>query len=96
MQTTPRLFFSLKTARREAGEYLPLKFAWFKKEKGSLTATISLVLLIELWQNIRMQRLAAYADELAAAIITMLLFICLAFYLQRRAYALKREVTIKG
>ncbi len=96
MKKTPRLFLSLKIMRREVSEYLPLKSAWLKKEKVSVIATVSLVLVIELWQNIRVERFAVYTDELAAAVITAILFIYLAFYLNRKTYGLKEEVTIKG
>jgi len=96
MQETPRLFFPLKMARSDVSEYLPLKFTWLKKERGSIIATVSLVLLIELWRNIRTERPAAYFGELAAAAITAILFTYLAFYLNRKTYGLREEVTIKG
>lgn len=96
MQSTPCIFPSLKMMRREVSEYLPLKFAWFKKEIGSIIAVVSLTLLVELWQSIRLAILAVYCEESAAVIILILLFSYLAFYLYRKTNEFKQEIPIKS
>jgi len=66
---------------RNIYEYLPLKLKWVKKELGSIAGVLTLVILVEAWEDLRYGGLQAYFMELTSLAATFILFICLAVYL---------------
>ena len=94
MSRVPRLFPSFSILRGEVSDYLPFKFFWLKKEMASIAAVVLITLGIEFWQKAKIGSLAAYPEELAAALIVILLFSCFGVYLNKRTYGFKEEVTI--
>ncbi|MDI6606109.1 MAG: isoprenylcysteine carboxylmethyltransferase family protein, partial [Candidatus Omnitrophota bacterium] len=96
MLKVPRIFPAFGMLRRQVSECLPFKFAWLKKEIASILAVVLITLGIEFWQKAKSSALAAYPEELAAAVIVILLFFCFSLYLNKKTYEAKEEVTIKS
>ena len=77
-----RLFPSLnELLDRGIYEYLPLKLKWVRKEIGSIVGVLSLVILVEAWEDLRYGGFQVYLMELTGLAATFILFICLAVYL---------------
>jgi len=84
-QAVPRILPSLKALfYRDIGEYLPLKWSWLKKEIGTLLAILFIVLLVESWKDIRAEGIKVYFKEAGFIAATIMLFICLVIYLNKR------------
>jgi protein-S-isoprenylcysteine O-methyltransferase Ste14 len=94
MLKVPRIFPAANMMRRQAGEFLPFKFAWLKKEIASVTAVAVITLCIEFWRKAKSGALQAYPEELAAALTIVLLFFCLGFYLNKKTYGCKQDIAI--
>lgn len=84
-EKTPRLLPSFsRLLRNDVSEYLPLKSVWLKKEAGSMLAVLLITLLVESWEDISHEGLGVYFREAAGIAATVLLFICLIIYLNKR------------
>jgi protein-S-isoprenylcysteine O-methyltransferase Ste14 len=82
----PRIFPSLRALfLRDINEYLPLKGSWLKKEVGTILVVLFLVLLLESLEDIFSEGLKVYLRESVFIVLTILLFMGLAMYLNRRA-----------
>jgi protein-S-isoprenylcysteine O-methyltransferase Ste14 len=86
MQQIPRILPPLKALfERDVSEYLPLRFAWVKREIGTVFAVLFIVLTIESWEDISKYGLAGYfVRELTIIGIIILLLAVLTIYLDRR------------
>ncbi len=62
-------------------EYLPLKFKWIRKEIGSIIALLSLVIVIESWEDLRRGGVIFFLSELSFLAAIFILFLFLAAYL---------------
>jgi protein-S-isoprenylcysteine O-methyltransferase Ste14 len=79
-----RLFPSpLKMLRMDIVDYLPVKASWFWREIGSILWLLFGVFLLESWEDLLYEGMAAYLPELLRLIGVLALFICLAFYLNQ-------------
>ncbi|PIP18726.1 MAG: hypothetical protein COT38_01640 [Candidatus Omnitrophica bacterium CG08_land_8_20_14_0_20_41_16] len=80
-----RIFPSITTLlEKDIHEYLPLKLKWIKREIGSISAVLFLVLLVESWGDISHGGIAVYLKGAAGMFAVIILFICLLGYLSRR------------
>lgn len=81
----PRIFPSFKAIlQRNITGYLPLKASWLKKEIGSITALLLLLLFMEARVDIKVARLNLFLKDAALFFSTVILFMLLAVYLIRR------------
>lgn len=79
-----RIFPSVNALlERDICEYIPLKLGWIKKEIGSIIAVLSLVLLIEFWEEIKRGVMVEYLKELIGILVVIILFTALVGYLSR-------------
>lgn len=62
---------------------LPLKFSWVKKEIGAALGIVLGLLAIESWEDIRIEGLAVYKEELFAFLLLIALFFMLTAYLRQ-------------
>ncbi len=69
---------------KDIGEYLPIRVSWLKKEISTILAVLLIVLFIESWEDIKTEGFGVYLKESAAMGITIILFIFLAIYLNKR------------
>lgn len=74
---------------RDIREYLPLKLKWVKKEIGPILTLLSFVLICESWEDIMSGGLIQYLREAGGIFITILLFIGLVFYLNKKTHLVK-------
>jgi protein-S-isoprenylcysteine O-methyltransferase Ste14 len=86
MQRVPRIFPSLKMFfERDVSEYLPLRFAWVRREIGTIFAVLFIVLTIESWEDISSNGFLIYfIREFAMIIVILLLLTALIVSLDRR------------
>jgi len=97
MQHVPRLMPSLKELfYRDISEYLPLKFAWVRRELGSVFALLLVVLSVESWKDIYKEGWVFYGKELIIIIIIILLLTGISLYLERRTTFAKKNGTAKS
>jgi len=81
----PRLLPPLKIlVKRDISVYLPLRPAWLKKEIGTTLAVLLITLLLEFWQDIKVQGIKVYFKESIAILVIVALFVGLYIYLSRR------------
>lgn len=97
MQRVPRILPSLKILlEKDVSGYLPLRFAWVKREIGSIFAVLFVVLSIESWEDIQKEGLAAYIREFVMIIMILLLLIGLSIYLGRRTVFVQQNAAEKS
>jgi len=70
--------------KMDIGRYLPLKLPWLKREMGSILAVLFIPLFVESWEDIRAEGLRVYLKEAALISATIILFIGLVIYLNKR------------
>lgn len=93
----PRILPSITTVlKTDIVEYLPIKLPWIKKEIGSILAVLSVVFFFKSWQDIKNEGLSSYLKDAIIIIFTVILFISLIIYLNRRTAALERDVSNKS
>jgi protein-S-isoprenylcysteine O-methyltransferase Ste14 len=81
----PRILPSVKALfKKDISEYLPFKLFWLKKEIGPILGLLSVVLIIEAWEDIRKYGIALYFREAIVYLIVILLSIFLVIYLNKR------------
>jgi protein-S-isoprenylcysteine O-methyltransferase Ste14 len=81
---TPRILPSLAAlSRQDIAEYLPLRLSWVKKEIGSVLTVLILAVFLESWEDIGNGGVILYLRELAAILVTIILFIVITIYLSR-------------
>ena len=96
-QRVPRILPSMPMLlEKDVSEYLPLKISWLKKESGSILAVLLITLLLEAWEDIKKEGLVVYFREATIFIVTIILFICMVIYLNRRTAALEKDVSDKS
>jgi protein-S-isoprenylcysteine O-methyltransferase Ste14 len=78
--------------QNDISEYLPLKLSWLKKEIGSILAVLFMVVLLESWEDIKREGPKVYFAEAAMLTATVILFVGLIIYLNRRTGDLKKNV----
>lgn len=79
-----RIFPSLDVLlNKDILQYIPLKLKWVKKEVGSIITLLVLILLIELWEDLRYGGIGLFLKELFGLIIVFALFVFLCVYLIR-------------
>ncbi|MBI3990679.1 MAG: isoprenylcysteine carboxylmethyltransferase family protein [Candidatus Omnitrophica bacterium] len=84
-QRVPRLFPSFKAIlRKDITGYLPLKALWLKREIGSITALLLLLIFMEARVDMKSARPGLFLKDAALFFSTVILFMLLAFYLIRR------------
>ncbi|TRZ94139.1 isoprenylcysteine carboxylmethyltransferase family protein [bacterium] len=86
MQRVPCILPPLKALfERDVSEYLPLRFAWVKREIGTVFAVLFIVLTIESWEDISKYGFPRYfIREFAMIGVIILLLTALTVYLDRR------------
>lgn len=90
----PRILPKIVTiSEKEISEYLPLKLTWLKKEIGSILTVLLAVLFVESWEDIKNEGVGIFLGGTLAIVITVLLFIVLAIYLNRRAVDYIKDVS---
>ncbi|MFA5144869.1 MAG: isoprenylcysteine carboxylmethyltransferase family protein [Candidatus Omnitrophota bacterium] len=95
-KNTPRIIPSVITiAKMDIAEYLPLKLSWIKKEIGSVSAVLLVVLVLGLWKDIRNEGLFACLKDAALAVFIIILFTGLIIYLSKRTASFKKDVSNK-
>ena len=93
----PRLFpLRLVSLQEDISEYLPLKFAWIKKEIGTMLAVLFIAVFVESWEGIRNEGIRIYLKEAMMVIIIIMLYIGLVIYLSKRTYAKEKNVSNKS
>lgn len=81
---TPRLIPRISSiVRLDISEYLPVKLPWFKKEIGSISALLFLVMFVESWEDIWQEGVVAYLKESVWLLFTVLLFALLVIFLSK-------------
>jgi len=81
----PRIFPALSSLiKLDAGDYLPVKISWFKKEIGSIVPLLLLTLLAAFWEGIVSKGASAYLKQLPGLFLTFGLFVILVILLSRR------------
>lgn len=82
MKSVPRLMPSVSTFfSREIKEILPIKKQWVKKEIGSFLATVAGMLIIESWEDVRIDGLKIYMIESVTFLLILVFFFWLINYL---------------
>ena len=95
--SVPRLLPSSSSLiELDISAYLPIKLIWFKKEIGSISALLFVVLLIEAWEAIGAEGLWAGFQEIIWLLITIVLFIMLVVLLNKRTQARDEATTDKS
>jgi protein-S-isoprenylcysteine O-methyltransferase Ste14 len=80
----PRLLPALSSLiELDIGAYLPIKLAWFKREIGSISALLFIVLLIESGEVIFTEGIWAGFKEISWLVVTIILFIALVALLNK-------------
>jgi protein-S-isoprenylcysteine O-methyltransferase Ste14 len=81
----PRIFPSLLSiAKLDIIEYLPIKITWFKKEIGSISTLLLLVLVVESWKDIVSEGVRAYFRQSVWLLLTFLIFTLIVILLSKR------------
>lgn len=81
----PRLMPSASTLlKKDISEYLPLRLSWLEKEIGSITAVLLATLVVESWVDIKSAGLRTYLRESMPLVMTIILFVAAAVYLDKR------------
>lgn len=93
----PRILPSFfKISRSDIREYMPLKLSWLRKEIGSISALLFVVILIESWEDIKELNINAAIIEFLAILGIILIFIGLVIYLIRQKGVLGKNVSNKS
>jgi len=93
----PRILPSFfKISRSDIREYLPLKLLWLRKEIGSISALLFVVILIESWEDIKKLSINTLIIEFLAILGIILIFIALVIYLIRQKGILEKNVSNKS
>jgi protein-S-isoprenylcysteine O-methyltransferase Ste14 len=88
---SPRILFE-----RDISEYLPMKFIWLRRELGTIFAVLFVTLLVESWEDVKINGTPAYLGEAAGILITVVLFIGLIIYLRKNTLVLEKNGSAKG
>ncbi|MCX5704077.1 MAG: isoprenylcysteine carboxylmethyltransferase family protein, partial [Candidatus Omnitrophica bacterium] len=63
-RSVPRILPSISMiAKKDVGEYLPLKLSWLKKEIGSVLTVLFITLVLESWEDVKAEGIRAYSKE---------------------------------
>lgn len=93
----PRILPSITTIiNTDIVEYLPLKSAWLKKEISSIVPVLLVVFFLVSWRDIKNEGPSAYVKEAVMIIATVILFMGLVIYLNRRTGILGKDVPDKS
>jgi protein-S-isoprenylcysteine O-methyltransferase Ste14 len=83
----PRILPALSTLiKLKISAYLPIKIIWFKKEVGSISTLLSLILLVISWEGIVGEGARAYFQQFCWLLLTFVLFIILVVLLSQRTF----------
>ncbi len=86
----PRLLPSAEALlQKDIKAYLPLKPSWLKKEIGTILAVLLFTLLLESWEDIKLEGLRIYLKEAIGIFLVIIFFVYLTAYLERRTVAEK-------
>jgi len=97
MKSVPRIFPSARhILSTDASEYLPLKISWIKKEIGSISAVLLVILALEFWKDVQHKGLTGYFKEVTLIVITLILFLFFAFYLIKKTGNIKNDISNKS
>jgi protein-S-isoprenylcysteine O-methyltransferase Ste14 len=67
--------------------YIPLlKFSWVKKEWPALTATVTAIFIIEIWQDVKLFGVEEFFDEFLEFFLIIIVFIAAIFILNHNKY----------
>lgn len=84
INSTPLILPKINTIlTKDMRSILPLKLSWVKKEIGSTLGIVLGLLVLESWEDIRAEGLAAYKEELFAFSLLIALFFMLTAYLRQ-------------
>lgn len=84
-QQVPRLLPSLSVIfKTNITEYFPLKLSWLRKEIGSISTTLFVVLLLKSWEDIRNKGLKNYLKEAMVMLAVIIFFVLLIIHLSRQ------------
>jgi len=96
-QKVPRLLPSpAAILQKDIAEYLPLKVSWLKKETGSITTVLLLVLFMESWMDFKGAGIKACLKGAGLSLTTIIVFIFFIIYLIRRANNQKKDASSKS
>jgi len=93
----PRLLPSFAAIlQKDIAEYLPLKLSWLKKETGSITVVLLLVLFMESWMDFKGAGIKACLKDAGLFLATITVFIFLSIYLIRRTNNQQKDASNKS
>ncbi len=93
----PRIFPSpLKMLRMNAGECLPLKLSWIKKEIGAIIAVLLAAIVLKSWKNIASGGMSVFFRRSLILLVALTIFMGLVTYLAKRTAGPKKNATNKS
>jgi len=88
----PRIFPALSSIiKLDISAYLPIKISWFKKEIGSISTLLLLLLLVVSWKGVVQAGIYVYFQQFCWLLLMFLLFIILVRLLSQRTSKLNEN-----